>query len=70
MYTYADDDTAEQLLEAFRLYGTKKGKYTARDLSLIFVLTDAERSFYLTRAAEYLRPEWTGLGDPHMTSCS
>lgn len=67
MYTYADDDTAEQLLEAFRIYGTKKGKYTARDLSLIFVLTDAERSFYLTRAAEYLRPEWTGLGDPHMT---
>lgn len=67
MYTYADDDTAEQLLEAFRLYGTKNEKYTARYLSLIFVLSDVAQSFYLTRAAKYCHPEWTEPGDPYMT---
>lgn len=63
VYTYVDDDTAEQLLEAFRLYGTKKGKYTARYLSLFFVLTDTDHSFYLTQAADYIAPGLTKQDD-------
>lgn len=60
-FVYLEDDEAAKLLEAFRLYGTKRGSYTAHDLDLIDAMTDMRKSFYITRAYEY--PGWEGK--PH-----
>lgn len=45
-----DESEAARLLEVFRLYGTKKGDYTMRNLWLLTALTDDDKSFYLTNA--------------------
>lgn len=49
-FVYLKDDEAAKLLEAFRLYGTKEGDYTAHYLNLIEAMTDVHKSFYFTEA--------------------
>jgi len=47
-YTFLSDAEAGKLLEAFRLYGTKVGKHTTRNLWLVYSMTDNSRSFFFT----------------------
>ena len=49
-FIYLQDDEAAKLLEAFRLYGTKKGHCTVKTLNLISAMTDMSKSFYITMA--------------------
>lgn len=48
-YTFLSDIEAEKLLEAFRLYGTKVGKHTTRNLWLVYSMTDNSRSFFFSK---------------------
>lgn len=50
LFSYLNNVDASKLMEAFRLYGTREGRYTTCNLWLVFALTDVYNSFYLTRA--------------------